>query len=234
MLGGRIGFPLPAGYDHRFMVDGTGFRRYARVDHLATGRRVEVWLTGPACQFYTGAFLPGTEGGGCTTRRRACPRTPSMSPTHPTCRGHQARSCAPATPYRHHLEFRLTTDALRPLRLTASRPAAAPLLTRSSPSSRGCVRHGPGLPLFLFADEGAKVAVTDLSRERVDAVVDRIRARPAARRTASCKLDVTDADAIVAAVEEIRTELGPIDVVVNNADSPSAVCLRTRTSKTNG
>ncbi len=68
---------------------------------------------------------------------------------------------------------------------------------------------------FLFADEGAKVAVTDLSRERIDAVVDRI--RTAGGTAHGIVLDVTDADAIVAAVEEIRTELGPIDVVVNNA-----------------
>lgn len=68
---------------------------------------------------------------------------------------------------------------------------------------------------FLFADEGAKVAVTDLSRERVDAVVDRI--RTAGGTAHGIVLDVTDADAIIAAVEEIRGELGPIDVVVNNA-----------------
>jgi len=68
---------------------------------------------------------------------------------------------------------------------------------------------------FLFADEGAKVAVTDLSRDRVDAVVDRI--RTAGGTAHGIMLDVTDADAIIAAVEEIRAELGPIDVVVNNA-----------------
>lgn len=68
---------------------------------------------------------------------------------------------------------------------------------------------------FLFADEGAKVAVTDLSRERIDAVVDRI--RTAGGTAHGIVLDVTDADAIIAAVEEIRTELGPVDVVVNNA-----------------
>ena len=68
---------------------------------------------------------------------------------------------------------------------------------------------------FLFADEGAKVAVTDLSRDRVDAVVDRIRSVGGTAH--GIVLDVTDADAIIAAVEEIRAELGPIDVVVNNA-----------------
>ena len=48
---------------------------------------------------------------------------------------------------------------------------------------------------FLFADEGAKVAVTDLSRERVDAVVDRIRTAGGAAH--GIVLDVTDADAII-------------------------------------
>ncbi|MGA0237869.1 MAG: SDR family NAD(P)-dependent oxidoreductase [Acidimicrobiales bacterium] len=68
---------------------------------------------------------------------------------------------------------------------------------------------------FLFADEGAKVAVTDLGAERVAAVVDRIRA--AGGTAHGVVLDVTDAEAIDAAVAEIRAELGPVDVVVNNA-----------------
>ena len=68
---------------------------------------------------------------------------------------------------------------------------------------------------FLFADEGAKVAVTDLGAERVAAVVDRIRA--AGGTAHGVVLDVTDGEAIDAAVAEIRAELGPVDVVVNNA-----------------
>ena len=85
---------------------------------------------------------------------------------------------------------------------------------------------------FLFADEGAKVAVTDLSRERVDAVVDRI--RTAGGTAHGIVLDVTDADAIIGAVEETRAELGPIDVVVNNAGLAVVAPSRTPTSKTNG
>lgn len=68
---------------------------------------------------------------------------------------------------------------------------------------------------FLFADEGARVAVTDLGHEGVAAVVDRIRAAGGVAH--GVVLDVTDADAITAAVDEIRRELGPIDIVVNNA-----------------
>ncbi len=51
---------------------------------------------------------------------------------------------------------------------------------------------------FLFADEGAKVAVTDLSRDRVVPVVDRI--RTAGGTAIGIVLDVTDADATIAAV----------------------------------
>ena len=92
-------FPLPAGYDHCFMVDGAGFRRHARIDHPTTGRRVEVWSDQPACQFYTGAFLPGTEGGGRTHGAFAAL---ALEPQHvadaPNLPGRQARSCAPASP----------------------------------------------------------------------------------------------------------------------------------------
>ena len=114
ILGGRIGFPLPAGYDHCFMVDGTGFRRHARVDHPATGRRVEVWSDQPACQFLL-------HGGVSARHRRAeaaptgrpprSPSNPSMSPTHPTLPWAPSPVVRPGEPYRHHLEFRLTTDA---------------------------------------------------------------------------------------------------------------------------
>ena len=68
---------------------------------------------------------------------------------------------------------------------------------------------------FLFADEGAKVAVTDLSADGVADVVGRI--RDAGGTAHGIALDVTDTDAIDAAVAEIRAELGPIDIVVNNA-----------------
>ena len=68
---------------------------------------------------------------------------------------------------------------------------------------------------YLFADEGAKVAVTDLGAEGVEAVVSRI--REAGGVAHGVALDVSDADAISAAVAEIRTTLGPIDIVVNNA-----------------
>jgi len=68
---------------------------------------------------------------------------------------------------------------------------------------------------LLFADEGAKVAVTDLGADRVAAVVDEIRA--AGGIAHGWVLDVTDNDRIHTVLGEVRAELGPVDIIVNNA-----------------
>ena len=67
----------------------------------------------------------------------------------------------------------------------------------------------------LFADEGAKVAVTDLGQDRVDLVVKEI--TEAGGTAAGWVLDVADLDRIHAVVDEIGTTLGDIGIVVNNA-----------------
>ena len=67
----------------------------------------------------------------------------------------------------------------------------------------------------LFADEGAKVAVTDLDPERIERVVGEI--REAGGTAAGFPLDVSDAAAIPSVVAEIAAALGPIDILVNNA-----------------
>jgi 3-oxoacyl-[acyl-carrier protein] reductase len=67
----------------------------------------------------------------------------------------------------------------------------------------------------LFADEGAKVAVTDLSAERVQGVVDEITASGGVAR--GWELDVSDQAAVDRVVEEIVRELGSLDILVNNA-----------------
>jgi 3-oxoacyl-[acyl-carrier protein] reductase len=67
----------------------------------------------------------------------------------------------------------------------------------------------------LFADEGAKVAVTDLAQDGVDAVVAEIEG--AGGTAAGYVLDVTDADAITEVTGRVHRELGPIDILVNNA-----------------
>ena len=60
---------------------------------------------------------------------------------------------------------------------------------------------------FLFADEGAHVAVTDLDADAVSAVVDRI--REAGGSAHGAVLDVADPDAIERVVDQVRASSGP-------------------------
>ncbi len=67
----------------------------------------------------------------------------------------------------------------------------------------------------LFADEGAKVAVTDLERAGVDAVVAEIEG--AGGTAAGWTLDVADGARAGRVVGEIVDRFGGLDIVVNNA-----------------
>jgi 3-oxoacyl-[acyl-carrier protein] reductase len=67
----------------------------------------------------------------------------------------------------------------------------------------------------LFADEGAKVAVTDLGEDRVQAVVEEI--TNAGGTATGWVLDVTDQTAVDRVVGEIVNEFGSLDILVNNA-----------------
>jgi 3-oxoacyl-[acyl-carrier protein] reductase len=67
----------------------------------------------------------------------------------------------------------------------------------------------------LFADEGAKVAVVDRVADGVDAVVKEIDGAGGTAR--GYVLDVSEATAIPVVVEQLRADLGPIDILINNA-----------------
>jgi 3-oxoacyl-[acyl-carrier protein] reductase len=67
----------------------------------------------------------------------------------------------------------------------------------------------------LFADEGAKVAVTDLAADAVQLVVDEIHGAGGAAH--GWVLDVSDPERIRIVVAEIERELGGLDILVNNA-----------------
>ncbi|WP_396331686.1 2-hydroxycyclohexanecarboxyl-CoA dehydrogenase [Burkholderia anthina] len=66
-----------------------------------------------------------------------------------------------------------------------------------------------------FAAEGARVAVLDLSIEAAGKVANEIRAAGGIARAIRC--DITDRDDVDAAVAATEAELGPVDVLVNNA-----------------
>jgi 3-oxoacyl-[acyl-carrier protein] reductase len=67
----------------------------------------------------------------------------------------------------------------------------------------------------LLADEGAKVAVIDLTQEGVDRVVSEITG--AGGTAVGHAIDVSDGDAVDHVVGEIARELGGLQVLINNA-----------------
>jgi 3-oxoacyl-[acyl-carrier protein] reductase len=67
----------------------------------------------------------------------------------------------------------------------------------------------------LLADEGAHVAVTDVHREGVDAVVGEITA--AGGTAVGWALDLRRPEEIDVVVQEVVDRLGPVDILVNNA-----------------
>lgn len=67
----------------------------------------------------------------------------------------------------------------------------------------------------LFADEGALVAVTDLSQAAVDAVVAEI--TDAGGTADGWVMDVADADEIAAVIPQIAERFLRLDIIVNNA-----------------
>jgi 3-oxoacyl-[acyl-carrier protein] reductase len=75
----------------------------------------------------------------------------------------------------------------------------------------------------LFADEGARVAVTDLEMDRVETVVEEICSAGGEAR--GWTLDVSDPDRIREVVAEIPAALGEIDILVNNAGIVIAASL---------
>ena len=68
---------------------------------------------------------------------------------------------------------------------------------------------------FLLADEGARVAVVDIDGDGVAKAVDRI--RNANCVAAGFVADLADAASLGPMVMAIRKELGPIDILINNA-----------------
>jgi NAD(P)-dependent dehydrogenase (short-subunit alcohol dehydrogenase family) len=72
----------------------------------------------------------------------------------------------------------------------------------------------------VLAGAGAKVAITGRRADRLDELAAEIRADGGT--AAPIPLDVTDADACVAAVQRAEDELGPVSILVNNAGIPDA------------
>ena len=72
----------------------------------------------------------------------------------------------------------------------------------------------------LLAEAGASVALTGRRAERLEEAAAEIRA--AGGTCAPVPLDVTDAEACIAAMQQAEDELGPLSILVNNAGIPDA------------
>jgi 3-oxoacyl-[acyl-carrier protein] reductase len=68
---------------------------------------------------------------------------------------------------------------------------------------------------YVFADEGARLALVDRNAEGVSAVADEIRAAGGAANAYTA--DLADAAAIAGLVDRVHADLGPVDILVNNA-----------------
>ncbi len=76
-----------------------------------------------------------------------------------------------------------------------------------------------------FAARGATVVVNDVRSERAETVVGEINAAGGTAVTAA--FDVTDFDAVSAAMATIAGDLGPIEILVNNAGNGGAEAMAT-------
>ena len=74
-----------------------------------------------------------------------------------------------------------------------------------------------------FADEGAKVAVTDFKSDGAEAVAKEI--RDGGGHAKSWHLDVSDAEAVTRVVDEVAKEFGGLDALINNAGIPAGVAV---------
>lgn len=79
---------------------------------------------------------------------------------------------------------------------------------------------GAGIARTL-AERGAAVAVNDLIEDRAQATASAIHTQGGKAMVAA--FDVTDAEAVQAGVRSVEAELGPIDVLVNNAGVPASM-----------
>ncbi|MDP6282330.1 MAG: SDR family NAD(P)-dependent oxidoreductase [Acidimicrobiales bacterium] len=72
----------------------------------------------------------------------------------------------------------------------------------------------------VLAASGASVAIAGRRVERLEALAEELRSTGA--EVLPVPLDVTDTDALFAAVDHVEKELGPTQILVNNAGKPDA------------
>jgi aldose 1-epimerase len=95
------------GYDHTWVLNGTGLRHAARLADPASGRTLDVSTTEPGVQFYTGNFLDGIAGKANHTysRRGALCLETQHFPDSPNHSNFPSTIVRPGTPFRSQTVF---------------------------------------------------------------------------------------------------------------------------------
>ena len=70
----------------------------------------------------------------------------------------------------------------------------------------------------LFAQEGAKVAIFDIAKKEAAQLLERVGA--AKGQSKFYQVDITSSPAVERAVRAVSDDLGPVDILVNNAAIP--------------
>src|SRR5215510_5172957 len=69
----------------------------------------------------------------------------------------------------------------------------------------------------LFAQEGARVVVADISQRRAEAIATEINGQSRRKKAVALRADVAKKAEVDALVADARKQLGPINILVNNA-----------------
>ncbi|MDC1107278.1 gluconate 5-dehydrogenase [Prolixibacteraceae bacterium] len=76
--------------------------------------------------------------------------------------------------------------------------------------------HGLGMAIAsALGEAGAQIIVNDLNQEKLDVAIEEYKAKGIDAK--GYLFDVTNEEAVIAAVEQIEAEVGPIGILVNNA-----------------
>src|SRR5207245_322704 len=141
--------------------------------------------------------------------------SPGSTPARPTLRW-CGRSCRPRTRPGCACSPKASRVAPRPSSCAPSVsiwPPATTSTARRRPSTSSCSSRSrrPDSPAARPAD----LALASRTRAGLDAVADQIRQR--GRRAIVCAVDVNDLAAVAQLVDQTVSELGRLDIVVNNA-----------------
>jgi len=99
------------GYDHNYVLNGSGMRFVASLSHVDSGRCMEVWTTKPGMQLYTSNYLDGSvkgKGGVCYPFRSAVCLETQYHPDSPNHPGFPSTVLNPGEIYHHRTEYRFS------------------------------------------------------------------------------------------------------------------------------